>query len=703
VRLKFGAINDNAFIFPNDEWFGLGLFRHQDFVTGKTASTWEHSSTCYDYSELDAEMFRSTNVKTAGNTFIAALVFSVLTLVSVLVMKYWQIQSKAMWMGTAFVSFISAILQVVAFTKMMDSSGRSVCSIDRYAADIDGMWSWYVDYPSAIFPYVAYARFFQSCEIGSTGKAAIAGMFLQFVVSVLYVLHYFVANCGNKKRKFSIPIVSEVPNGVNAASQKDIDEEAQDHTIEGSYENNQLGPLAHSAPKVVPEDNFNDDNISYVNGIEDEIRAEDDLSMDANYEPPFAQQEDVTTEKEVKNVRSSFVPNQAPVVKASQAPYLPPAPVKMVENNMVTEAANKPSTVSSKPAESSKATSSPARTVVKTAENKAMTEAAHAPSAVSSTTAEPSKATSSPARTVVETAENKAMTEAANTPSAVSSEPEPSKATSSPARTVVKTAENKTMTEAANTPSAVSSEPEPSKATSSPARTVVKTAENKTMAEAANTPSSVSSTTAELSKATSSPAQTVVKTAENKTMTEAANKPSTVSSKTAEPSKITSSPSQTVVKGIVKTIETKTMEAANKPSAVSSKASEPSKATFFPSPAAVKTTEKEMETEATSDPKIVSTDVETANGSSSSSPDAVDITENEMETEATNDPSVESTEVESAKDDSSSSPDAMEMTEEEETEPLDMSSETGSSKVQRSKNKRSKGKRSKGKSSRRKH
>jgi len=332
VRLQFGAINENSFIFPNDEWFGLGLVRHQDFATGKTASTWEHSSTCYDYSELDGEMFRSTNVKTASNTFIAALVFSAITMILVLVMTYRGLQSKSFWLGATIISFLSGVLQIVALTTMMDSNGRSVCSIERYADDVGGMWAWYVDYPSAIFPHLAYIRFFQSCELGSTGRTAIAGIFFQIAAAVLYILNYLLAYCDNSQRNLSIPIVSEVPREGKMVSKEDFDEEAQDHTIEGSYENNQFGPLAISAPQPVPGDTFNDDNISYVNGIEDEIRVEDDLSMDANDEPTVNDKEEDTIVEELEIVYSPLLSSPSPPVEKVQKATLPTPPVEEIPN-----------------------------------------------------------------------------------------------------------------------------------------------------------------------------------------------------------------------------------------------------------------------------------------------------------------------------------------------------------------------------------
>jgi hypothetical protein len=173
VRLTFGAANDNPDIFPNDEYFGLGLFRHQDFSSNKTASTWEHSGSCYDFTDLDTEMFRSSNVKTAGNLFIPALVLSAVSLLSVLAMKCKGVQSSCMMVFTILATTTSAILQIVVFTVMFRASGRNVCSIDRYAANIDDQWAWYIDYPSPLFPYVAYMRFMQGCDLRSTAKIAI--------------------------------------------------------------------------------------------------------------------------------------------------------------------------------------------------------------------------------------------------------------------------------------------------------------------------------------------------------------------------------------------------------------------------------------------------------------------------------------------------------------------------------------------------
>jgi hypothetical protein len=458
-------------------------------------------------------MFRSTNVKTAGNLFIAGLVFSAVTLVIALIMKYWEIQSKRIWMGTALVSAMSAVLQITVLTTMIDSKGRSVCSVDRYAADIDGTWSWYVDYPSALFPYLAYIRFFQSCELGSTGKTAIAGIFFQIVVAVLYILNSFFASCEHTKRNFSIPIVSEVPREDSLAFKKDVDEEAQDQTIEGSYENNPYAPLPHagpepvsednfnddivtntalkkdvdeealehtfkgsyavSAPGSVPEDNFNDDNISYVNGIEDEIRVEDDLSMDANYEPVFEQQEEV---------------------KANKA-YFPPSPagVKITEEKTEAEATSDPSAVSLE-VEPFKGNSSPSPATVKITEEKTETEVASDPSAVS-IEAEPFKVDSSPSPPVMEMPEEKTEAEAVSDPSAVSLEVEPSKVDSSTSPPAVKITEEKTETEVASDPSAVSLEVvETSKDDSPPSPAIMEMPEEETETEAISDPSAVEMT-----------------------------------------------------------------------------------------------------------------------------------------------------------------------------------------------------------------
>jgi hypothetical protein len=284
VRLTFGAANDNPDIFPNDEYFGLGLFRHQDFSSNKTASTWEHSGSCYDFTDLDTEMFRSSNVKTAGNLFIPALVLSAVSLLSVLAMKCKGVQSSCMMVFTILATTISAILQIVVFTVMFRASGRNVCSIDRYAANIDDQWAWYIDYPSPLFPYVAYMRFMQGCDLGSTAKIAITAIVFQVIVSVLTLANWVFATDEDTSEVSSVPIVSEIPPVKPVQTRKVFDEEAQDQTIESASENNPIDPLL-SASESITSDKFNDDNISYDNGLEDEIQAADDLSMAAHEEP----------------------------------------------------------------------------------------------------------------------------------------------------------------------------------------------------------------------------------------------------------------------------------------------------------------------------------------------------------------------------------------------------------------------------------
>ena len=320
MRLTFGAINDNPDIFPNDEYFGLGLFRHQDFANNKTTSTWDHPGTCYDFTDLDTEMFRSTNVKTAGHLFIPALVLSAVSLFTVLAIKYKSVQSKKMMAFTILATVVSAILQVVVFGVMFHASGNDVCSIDRYAANIDDQWAWYIDYPSPLFPYVAYMRFMQGCDLGSTAKIAIAAIFFQFLVSVLALANWVFATDEDTSEVSSVPIVSEIPPVKPVRTRKIFDEEAQDQTIEGSYENNPLGPLALSAPEPILDDKFNDDNISYDIDLEDEIKAEDDLSLAGREEPvptvveavlfvePEVEVEDATNTVEAEDFIDDAVP-----------------------------------------------------------------------------------------------------------------------------------------------------------------------------------------------------------------------------------------------------------------------------------------------------------------------------------------------------------------------------------------------------------
>jgi hypothetical protein len=325
ARLTFGAINDNAEYFPNDEFFGLGLFRHQDFSTNKSSRMWEYSSECYNYSTLDTLMFRESNIKRAGVMFIAAIVFSALTLFSVLFMKYRGVLSKFMMISTVIMAIVSATLQILVFGIMLDESGDSVCDVAHYGADIDDQAAWYVQFPAAIYPYVSYMRFMQGCELGSTAKIALAGIIFQILVALFTLLHSLCATDEDTSAVSSVPMVSETPQSQSLAINKSYDEEAQDQTIEGSNEH--IGPLARSAPEPIIDDKFDDDNISYDNGIDDEQQVEDDLSLAENEENDVAPvveieidveeaETDVATAPKVPTPRRT--PLEAPALTAAE-------------------------------------------------------------------------------------------------------------------------------------------------------------------------------------------------------------------------------------------------------------------------------------------------------------------------------------------------------------------------------------------------
>jgi len=222
-------------------------------------------------------MFRDSNIKGAGVIFIPAIVFSALTMFAVLAMKYRGVLSKFLMILIVTMSIVSAILQIVVFVIMRDESGDAVCNVDRYSADIGDQWAWYIRYPSATYPYVSYMRFMQGCELGPTAKIALAGIIFQALVAVFTILHSLCATDEDTSGVSSVPMVSEIPRVAPVATNKIIDEEAQDQTIEGSHEH--IGPLARSAPEPIIDDKFDDDNISYDNGIDDEIQVEDDLSL----------------------------------------------------------------------------------------------------------------------------------------------------------------------------------------------------------------------------------------------------------------------------------------------------------------------------------------------------------------------------------------------------------------------------------------
>jgi hypothetical protein len=311
IRLTFGA-EDKELYFPNDEYFGLGLFRHQDFSTNKSALSWQHDSTCYDYTEFEEGIFHDSNVKTASLMFIISVALSAATLLALLILQFRGngIQRFSIMAITALMSSSAAILQELVFFDMFKASGDAVCNDELYGAAKDGdVEAWLLSYPAKDYPNLAYMRFFSNCKIGTTGKIAMAGFIAQFIATLLIVMNHFFAPDeitssspkGNKLNEASAPPVSKGdeeessglgyennPTPQSPPDKEFIDESPSSFTKEIApesdvgYANNPLGPLAQAAPQSSPDEEFIDD-ISYDHtDKEDNIMFEDDLSMAAS-------------------------------------------------------------------------------------------------------------------------------------------------------------------------------------------------------------------------------------------------------------------------------------------------------------------------------------------------------------------------------------------------------------------------------------
>lgn len=200
VRMNFGPINDTTKLFPNDEWFGLGLFRMQDYSTNKSSLVWEHENTCYDYDDAGKEMFASNTIKNAGNLFVTSVILSAVALIALLASVYKGGASKSAIVISAIAAGISAILQAVIFSMIFSGVGDDVCSKSRYD-------TWYDDYPSVDYPKINYVRFFTECTLGTTGKLAVAGFVFQFIAALFAALNYKFATSADHTIVSAIPPV----------------------------------------------------------------------------------------------------------------------------------------------------------------------------------------------------------------------------------------------------------------------------------------------------------------------------------------------------------------------------------------------------------------------------------------------------------------------------------------------------------------
>ncbi len=295
VKLHFGPINDLGIYFQNDEYFGLGLFRHQDFNTNKNSRIWEHDATCYDYTEMGSEMFRSTNLKSASTSILAAVVFSAATLLVLLSLKYKGAQSKSMSITATVLSVLAFIFQLVTFMTATKSSADAVCSTDIY---FDG---WYEKYPPYEYPDMKYMKFFENCTLGSTGKVALAGIIVQAFATLFILCTTFTEVEADDELVVLIPPVSRgLSTSKMVAEKMVVDEEAPDATLEGDERSDERSFVTNPSPRAleplkpepplapvvsepepqapVPE-KFEDD-ISFA-GEKEAEPADDDLSVEA--------------------------------------------------------------------------------------------------------------------------------------------------------------------------------------------------------------------------------------------------------------------------------------------------------------------------------------------------------------------------------------------------------------------------------------
>lgn len=301
VRLTFAPLNDNPNIFPNDEWFGLGLFRHQDFSTGKSVRKWEHDATCYGYTNLDNQMFKHSNLLTASHLFTAGLILSFVAFAVLLLVICKEKYPWSIMIVVVSLSISSTALQGLVFHYLYKKQGEDdVCSWDRYGADVDGVRAWYVDWDAANYPSVSYMAYFDKCEMGSTGKIAIAGLAMQAIACLWSILNYFCYAPVNRNvaMEMGYPSDLNLSPGVKGTTAKGTPDTKSPDEESPHHDDDHLGPVSRCAPAPGEEDDvsFNmmdisgedlsqrfddvEDNISYGGADESVQREDDDLSLD---------------------------------------------------------------------------------------------------------------------------------------------------------------------------------------------------------------------------------------------------------------------------------------------------------------------------------------------------------------------------------------------------------------------------------------
>jgi len=219
VRLNFGPINERGIYFNNEEFFGLGLFRHEDFDTNKNSRIWEHDGTCYDYDDLDTEMFRASNLSGAAKTFLPGVIFSAITLLILLSLKYKGSASKVMTIAALITSALSLTFQAVAHVDATKKQNNAICDPEDYGDE------WYERFPLYEYPDVSYMKFFEKCTLGSTGKMVVTGILLQAATFLFIGANGFC--CSPKAEEEAI--VSATPR---VMTKKMEDDEENQNTIQ---------------------------------------------------------------------------------------------------------------------------------------------------------------------------------------------------------------------------------------------------------------------------------------------------------------------------------------------------------------------------------------------------------------------------------------------------------------------------------------
>jgi ABC-type sugar transport system permease subunit len=196
VRLNFDSINEFNRVFKDPSWFGLGFLNIQDYDEGKTATYWEHNTTCYTYDELSIEHFRSNSIKTALGFGVTSLIMTFLVFIlAAVLMCLKKSKTRLVIRGFGFVlSLLSFIFQLCAFRAVFDDENGGVCDPSSYVY-------FYDSYPHLEFPEIRYMRFFKECTRGPGSRIAVAAAIFQIFTTVWLALNMCVTKMGTFEDK----------------------------------------------------------------------------------------------------------------------------------------------------------------------------------------------------------------------------------------------------------------------------------------------------------------------------------------------------------------------------------------------------------------------------------------------------------------------------------------------------------------------